>query len=404
MLAGKRILLGIGGGIAAYRAAELARLLIKEGATVRTVMTRSAGEFITPMTMEALTGEAANSELFDLTAEREMGHIQLARWADVLLIAPATADLMAKFTHGVCDNLLTTLFQVCEVPVLMAPAMNVSMWESAATRRNAAMLGEQGIHFVGPEEGELACGESGAGRMSDPQAIVDAVLPLLFDQQLNGQDWVINAGTTWEAWDDVRILSNRASGRLGVLLADAAAVHGARVTLIAGPRAPQSRQQVDRIDVMSASDMLMACQQQAVDADVFVATAAVSDYCFAETLCGKLKRGDHDGGDLTIRLQENADIVAHIGKMQARPKLVIAFAAEAEGHVENGREKMRRKGVDAIFSNDISRMGDERAAGWWLVGDQVEQAEDMDKGQLAAWLVARVRAVQMNKEDKGDGA
>jgi len=396
LFSGKRILLGIGGGIAAYRSAELARLLIKQGAQVRTVMTRSACEFITPMTMEALTGEVAHTDLFDLTTEREMGHIQLARWADVLLVAPATADLMAKFTHGICDNLLTTLFQVCQAPVLLAPAMNVSMWESPATQENLTKLCARGVYFVGPEVGELACGESGPGRMSDPQTIVAALAPLLTGQQLSGQHWVINAGPTWEAWDGVRVLSNRASGRFGVLLADAAAARGARVTLIAGPRVPKNEQQMDRINVTSAQEMLKKCQQRASGADVFVATAAVSDYRFAEAVAGKLKRGgDCDGnGEITVRLAENADIVAHIAAMQARPKLVIAFAAEAEAHVDSARDKMRKKGVDAIFANDISRMGGGEGGGWWLVGDAVEQAERMDKARLAVWLLERIRQMQ----------
>ncbi len=403
MFSGKRILLGIGGGIAAYRSAELARLLIKQGADVRTLMTRSACQFITPMTMEALTGEAAHTDLFDLTAEREMGHIQLARWADALLVAPATADLMAKFAHGVCDNLLTTLFQVCQAPVLLAPAMNVSMWEAPATQRNFTTLSEQGMRFIGPEAGQLACGESGPGRMSEPQAIVAALAPLLIKQDLRGQHWVVNAGPTWEAWDDVRVLSNRASGRFGVLLADAAAARGTRVTLIAGPRVPQNEQQMERINVTSAQDMLQSCQQHARGADVFVATAAVSDYRFAETASGKLKRGN---GEMTVRLAENTDIVAHIAAMQDRPKLVIAFAAEADSHVDSARDKMQKKGADAIFANDISRMGSDEGAGWWLGGDSLEQAEGMNKVQLAAWLLARIKRMQgedMQTKDANEG-
>ncbi|MDQ6987479.1 MAG: bifunctional phosphopantothenoylcysteine decarboxylase/phosphopantothenate--cysteine ligase CoaBC [Mariprofundaceae bacterium] len=403
MFSRKRILLAIGGGIAAYRSAELARLLIKQGAEVRTVMTRSACQFITPMTMEALTGEVAHTDMFDLTAEREMGHIQLARWADVLLVAPATADLIGKFTHGICDNLLTTLFQARRGPVLLAPAMNVAMWQATATQHNMQQLQEQGVHRIGPADGELACGEIGPGRMSEPESIVAALAPLLVEQQLSGQHWVINAGPTWEAWDGVRILSNRASGRFGVLLADAAAVRGARVTLIAGPHAPQNRQPMDRIDVISAHDMLKNCQQSASGADVFVATAAVGDYRFAEHLTGKLKRGD-DNREITVRLVENTDIVAHIAAMQGRPKLVIAFAAEAEAHVGSARGKMLKKGVDAIFTNDISRMGNDEGAGWWLVGDSVEQAECMHKAQLAVWLLTRIRKLQTEDTSEGETA
>ena len=194
VFSGKHILVGIGGGMTVYRVAELTRLFIRQGAVVRCVMTPAACEFVRPMTFEALTGEAVHTELFDLTSEREMGHIQLARWADTLLIAPATADLLAKFSHGICDHLLTTLFQVRETPVLMAPAMNVSMWASAATKKNVTVLQERGVYFVGPEPGRLACGEDGVGRMSEPEAIIEAMRPLLQDQHLRGQRWLINAG------------------------------------------------------------------------------------------------------------------------------------------------------------------------------------------------------------------
>jgi len=400
VFSGKRILLGIGGGIAAYRVAELARLLMKQGAEVRTVMTRSACEFITPMSMEALTGEAVHSDIFDLTAERDMGHIQLARWADVLLVAPATTDLLAKFAHGICDNLLTTLFQARRGPILLAPAMNVAMWQTEATQRNVQALTQRGMHFCGPEAGDLACGEFGLGRLSEPQTLLAALVPLLVEQDLIGQRWLINTGPTWEAWDDVRVLSNRASGRFGVYLADAAAARGAVVTLVAGPRVPESRQQVERVDVISAQEMLSACEKAAADSDVFVATAAVSDYRFSESISGKLKRGN---GEMTVRLIENSDIVAHIAAMQARPKMVVACAAEAESHIEKAHAKMLAKGADAIFANNISRMGDAQGAGWWITErsdthDAVTETGSMDKAQLAAWLVARIRDKQLTEK------
>ena len=329
MLSGKRILLAVSGGIAAYRAAELARLLIKQGAQVRCVMTHGACEFITQLTMEALTGERVYTELFDLTSEREMGHIKLARWADVLVVAPATADIIARFTHGICDNLLSTLFQARRGPVLLAPAMNTTMWEAAATQRNIRLLVEQGIHLTGPEEGDLACGETGFGRMSEPADILAALYPLLMEQSLAGQRWVINAGPTRESWDAVRTLSNRASGGLGALLAEATAMCGAEVQLIAGPGTPQTSESILRHDVETAAEMLQASEQEAPGADVFVATAAVSDYRFAEQASGKLKRG---GGQVTVQLEENADIVAHVAAMQDRPRLVVGFAAESEAH------------------------------------------------------------------------
>jgi len=395
MLAGKRILLGVSGGIAAYRAAELARLLMRSGAEVRCVMTRGACEFITPLTLEALTGEQVHTELFDLTAEREMGHIRLARWADVMIVAPATADILARFASGICDNLLTTLFQARRGPVLLAPAMNSAMWEAPATQRNLGLLKDAGVHVVGPASGDLACGESGPGRMSEPGDILEAVCPLLVEQELAGQHWVINAGPTREAWDDVRTLSNRASGRLGAQLAGAAAMRGARVMLVAGPGTPASASGVERIDVETAADMLQACEAAASGADVFVATAAVSDYRFAEQAAGKLRRG---GGDMTVRLLENTDIVAYIAAMQQRPHRVVAFAAEAAGHLARAHEKMRAKRVDAIFANDISRMGGELGGGWWLAGKSELEAPEMDKAALAAWLVAQVKALQEDDE------
>ena len=394
MLSGKRILLGIGGGIAAYRTAELARMLHRAGAVVRTVMTPAACEFITPMTLEALTGEPVHTRMFDLTAEREMGHIRLARWADVLLVAPATADLLAKFAYGVCDNLLTTLFQVCEAPVLVAPAMNVSMWQAPAVRRNVATLGEQGVHFAGPDAGPLACGEVGPGRMREPEAIVARLEALLSEQSLRGQRWVVNAGPTWEAWDDVRILSNRASGSFGALLADVAAMHGARVTLVAGPRVPACRQEgIRRVDVESADEMRAACCDAAAGADVFVGTAAVGDYRFAETTRGKLKRGEHQG-EIQVRLVQNADIVADIARGSARPALVVALAAEAADHVRHAEEKRRAKGADAIFVNDISSMGGRDGGGWWLDGGEPRESGRMDKAQLARWMIERIREMQ----------
>ncbi|MDQ6965536.1 MAG: bifunctional phosphopantothenoylcysteine decarboxylase/phosphopantothenate--cysteine ligase CoaBC, partial [Mariprofundaceae bacterium] len=359
------VLLAVSGGIAAYRAAELARLLIRQGAEVRCVMTRGACEFITPLTFEALTGQQVHTELFDLTTEREMGHIRLARWADVLVVAPATADIMARFAHGICDNLLSTLFQARRGPVLLAPAMNTVMWEAPATQRNLQLLQQDGVHIVGPAAGDLACGETGAGRMSEPADIVAGMYPLLTEQSLAGQRWVINTGPTREAWDDVRTLSNRASGLLGSLIAGAAAMLGAEVQLIAGPGTPATNNVKQRRDVESAEDMLAACARAAVGADVFIASAAVSDYRFAEPYDGKLKRGAANGGnELTVQLLENADIVAYIAAMESRPEKIVAFAAEATDHVKHARGKLRAKGVDAIFSNDISRMGESYGSGW----------------------------------------
>jgi phosphopantothenoylcysteine decarboxylase/phosphopantothenate--cysteine ligase len=391
MLAGKHILLGIGGGIAVYRVAELARMLVKQGAVVRCVMTPAACRFVTPLTFESLTGEKAYTELFDLTAEREMGHIRLARWADAIVIAPATADLIAKIANGISDHLLTTMLQVREGPVLLAPAMNTSMWQSPATARNLALLREQDMRVIGPEAGQLACGEEGEGRLSEPAAIVAALLPLVSEPTLTGQRWVINAGPTWEPWDDVRFLTNRATGELGLALAEAAAAHGATVQFVAGPTVAASSHAVSRHDVTTAEEMLAVCRTLAEHADVFVATAAVGDFRFVRRLSGKLKRAG--GQTVPVELVPNPDIVAAIAAMEGRPRRVIAFAAEAADHVEHARGKLQAKGVDAIFANDISNMGSMEAGGWWIDQRRAEPMAQIPKSQLAEALIQSIREI-----------
>ncbi len=388
MFDGKRILIGIGGGIAVYRVAELARLLLRRGARVQCVMTRAAQAFVTPLTFEALTGETVYRELFDLTAEREMGHIRLARQADALLIAPATANQLAKYAHGICDDLLSTLVQVREGPLLIAPAMNVSMWQSAATRANVALLQQRGHRFVGPDSGELACGESGPGRLAGPEQIMRALWPLLTEQRLAGQRWLVNAGPTWERWDDVRILTNRAGGRLGVHIAEQAAAKGADVTLVAGPGTPQACATLRRIDVESAAEMLQACEREAGGGDVFIATAAVSDYRIAAPHAGKLKRGHSETHHL--ELAENPDIVARIAAMPERPKQVIAFAAERERHVDHARDKLRRKRVDAVIANDAGQMGGDHGRGWWVDGERTIELAGGDKAAFAAQIIQHI--------------
>jgi len=387
-LSGKRILIGIGGGIAVYRVAELARLLKKSGAQVRCVMTKSAREFVSPLTFEALTGETVHTELFDLTSEREMGHIQLARWADAVIIAPATANLIARFAHGIADDLLSTIMQVCDKPVLLAPAMNSSMWDSAATQHNITTLEQRGLYVVGPEAGELACGESGSGRLSEPRTIMAAMLPLLEIQDLKGQRWVINAGPTAEAWDGVRLLTNRASGKLGVLLADLAVIRGAAVTLIAGPGTPATHPAIQRIDVESAAQMLTACKSAAAEADLFIATAAVSDFRFEQPHQGKLKRNDTAG--MSVKMVANPDIVAEIAAMEHRPKRVIAFAAEATDHITHARIKLAKKGVDAIVANDIANMGSDRASGWWVTETEAVAINSDSKHDFARSIINHI--------------
>ncbi|MDX8398447.1 MAG: bifunctional phosphopantothenoylcysteine decarboxylase/phosphopantothenate--cysteine ligase CoaBC [Mariprofundaceae bacterium] len=393
MFHAKKILLAVGGGIAVYRVAELARLLIKQGASVRCVMTRSACEFVTPLSFEALTGEQVYRDVFDLTLEREMGHIQLARWADVVLVAPATANLLAKLAHGIADDLLTTMMQVCNRPVLLAPAMNTSMWESPATQRNVRTLQDDGMHLIQPACGELACGEQGAGRLADLQDIVDALLPLLLPQHLKGQTWVVNAGPTVESWDAVRTLSNRASGTLGRTIASCAAALGAKVTLVAGPGTAASGPAILRKDVQSGDEMLQACEQAAKHADVFIATAAVSDFRFAEVVAEKIKRGNSTS--MHVELVANPDIVAHIATMQGRPNKVIAFAAETSNHVNFAKQKLLKKGVDAIVANDVANMAKTTASGWWVSKGCEEALEKTSKMQFAQKIINKVMELEL---------
>ena len=388
---GKRILLGVGGGIAVYRAVELMRLLMKQGADVQVVMTKSATEFVTPLTFEALSGNKVHTDLFDLTEQHGMGHIQLVRWADAVVLAPVTSNLLAKMTHGIADDLLTTLMLANEKPVLIAPAMNVSMWQAEATQRNVSNLKKRGYAVVEPVTGELACGEQGAGRLAEPKSIIQALLPLLTEQTLAGQYWVINAGPTLEAWDAVRILTNRASGALGAMLADAAAVCGAKVCLIAGKGTPNTRGDVQRIDVESATEMLDACLQYAQGANVFVGTAAVSDYRFSETQSGKLKR--QGSGTIQVELTENPDIIQTVAAMDKRPSKVIAFAAESENHIQFAKDKLVRKGVDAIVANDVSNMGSNLASGWWVNSQAQEVIDCMPKERFVRQLIRLIHAL-----------
>ncbi len=392
LMSGKHVLIGIGGGIAVYRIAEFARLLIKQGAIVRCVMTRSACEFVTPLTFEALTGEEVHTELFDLTGERTMGHIQLARWADVVVIAPATANLITKLAYGIADDLLTTIMRVNDKPVLIAPAMNHSMWSSSAIQENVEKLKFQDIHFSGPEGGDLACGEKGRGRLSEPETIIERLLPLISNQNLAGQRWVINAGPTWESWDAVRLLTSRATGTLGSCLAKTASAHGADVTLVAGPGTPGTPDTVHRINVESAEEMLAGCREAVTSADLFIASAAVSDFRFSKLITEKLKRGDIE--QLQIELTANPDIVATIAAMEKRPQHIIAFAAESSDHIEHAREKLTRKDVDAVFANDVANMGSTTGGGWWVTTDRIEQIEALPKEKIAEKIIEKIMELQ----------
>ncbi|MCG7601674.1 bifunctional phosphopantothenoylcysteine decarboxylase/phosphopantothenate--cysteine ligase CoaBC [Halomonas sp. McH1-25] len=375
-LAGKRILLGISAGIAAYKSAHLARLLKKAGAEVRVVMTEGAQAFITPLTLQALTGEAVRTSLLDPEAEAGMGHIELARWAEVVLIAPATADLMARLAHGHADDLLTTLCLATEADCLMAPAMNQAMWRHPATQDNVTRLAEYGWQLLGPDAGDQACGDIGPGRMLEPEAIVARLTTqpdtLPFDSPLaDGPDSAtpdddktldalgltitLTAGPTREPLDPVRYLTNHSSGKMGYALADAAARRGARVRLISGPVNLPTPAGVERIDVESASEMHEAARQSITDSDIFIGCAAVADYRAERFSEHKLKKTPGEE-TLMLRLVKNPDIVAAVAAAEPRP-FVVGFAAETRDVEAYARDKLLRKNLDMIVANDVSQAG-----------------------------------------------
>jgi phosphopantothenoylcysteine decarboxylase / phosphopantothenate---cysteine ligase len=354
----KRVLLIVGGGIAAYKALELTRLLRKAGVGVRPILTRGGREFVTPLSLSALAEDRVYDELFSLTDEAEMGHIELSRSADLVVVAPATADLMAKAAAGIADDLATTALLATDKPVLMAPAMNVRMWEHAATRRNLATLKADGVTIVGPDEGAMACGEFGPGRLAEPQVIFEAVMTALgrtAGRPLTGKRVLVTAGPTAEPIDPVRVLTNRSSGKQGYAIAGALARLGAEVTLVSGPTALATPVGVKRVDVETAREML-AASLQALPADAAVCVAAVADWRVDEAFAVKLKKGKD--GPPAIRLVENPDILETLATPgPKRPKLVVGFAAETGDLEAHARAKLARKGCDWIVANDVSQDG-----------------------------------------------
>jgi phosphopantothenoylcysteine decarboxylase/phosphopantothenate--cysteine ligase len=354
----RRVLLIVGGGIAAYKALELTRLLRKAGVAVRPILTAAGAQFVTPLSLSALAEDRVYSELFSLTDEAEMGHIELSRSADLVVVAPATADLMAKAAQGLAGDLATTTLLATDKPVLMAPAMNVRMWEHAATQRNLATLKGDGVSFVGPDEGAMACGEFGAGRMAEPQAIFDAVMAMLEGPRgrpLAGKHVLVTAGPTAEALDPVRLLTNRSSGRQGFAIAAGLAALGARVTLVAGPVSLPTPSGVKRVDVESARDMLAACEA-ALPADAAICVAAVADWRPDEAFGIKLKKGKD--GPPELRLVENPDILATLAAGgPRRPRLVVGFAAETNDVEAHAKAKLARKNCDWIIANDVTEPG-----------------------------------------------
>ncbi len=391
MLTDKRILLIIGGGIAAYKSLELIRLLRGAGASVTPVLTRAGAEFVTPLSVAALAGAPLHQDLFDLTAEAEMGHIQLSRAADLVVVAPATADLMAKMAQGHADDLASTLLMATDKRVLIAPAMNVRMWTHPATQRNLATLKTDGILTVGPDHGDMACGEHGPGRMAEPRAILAAIDTALSDGPLRGKHILVTSGPTHEPIDPVRYIANRSSGQQGSALAEALRDLGARVTFVTGPATTPPPSGVQVVRVETARQMLDATLA-ALPVDAAVFAAAVADWRVKNEAGQKMKK---QAGALPIlEFAENPDILATVSHHALRPPLVVGFAAETETVVAHAQAKRARKGCDWIVANDVSPatgiMGGAENAVHLITAETVENWPRLPKPEVARRLALRI--------------
>ena len=389
---GKHILLIVGGGIAAYKALETIRRLRDAGARVTPVMTRAAAQFVTPLSVSALAGSKVYTDLFDLTAEAEMGHIELSRAADLIVVAPATADLMAKMAGGAADDLASTLLLATDTPVLIAPSMNVRMWDHAATQRNLATLRSDGIGIVGPNEGDMACGEFGPGRMAEPAEIVAAVSASFGEGPLKGRRIVVTSGPTHEPVDPVRYIANRSSGAQGAAIGRALATLGAEVVFVTGPAEVPPPAGVTVMRVETAREMRDAVMS-ALPADAGVFAAAVADWHVVGAGMSKIKKGD--AGVPTFELSENPDILAEVAQLTAdRPDLVVGFAAETDDVIANATAKRTRKGCDWIVANDVSPgtgiMGGTQNAVTVIDGDGAEDWPKMGKDAVAERLARRI--------------
>ncbi|MBL4916020.1 bifunctional phosphopantothenoylcysteine decarboxylase/phosphopantothenate--cysteine ligase CoaBC [Szabonella alba] len=396
MLAGKRVLLILGGGIAAYKGLDLIRRLRERGAAVTPVLTRAGAEFVTPLSVAALAGAPVHQDLFDLTAEAEMGHIQLSRSADLLVVAPATADLMAKLAQGRADDLASTLLLATDTPVLIAPAMNVRMWDHPATQRNLAVIRGDGVSVVGPNEGDMACGEYGPGRMAEPLEIAAAIEARLAamagGRPLQGRHVLVTSGPTHEPIDPVRYIANRSSGAQGTAIAAALRDLGANVTFITGPATMPPPAGVTVIAVETAAQMMTAVTA-ALPADAAVMAAAVADWHVANAGAQKMKK-DGSGRAPALDFAENPDILATVSRAADRPRLVVGFAAETENVIDHASAKRLRKGCDWILANDVSPatgiMGGSENAVTLITADGAEDWPRMGKAEVARRLAARI--------------
>jgi phosphopantothenoylcysteine decarboxylase/phosphopantothenate--cysteine ligase len=389
-LANKRILLGVTGGIAAYKSAELARQLKKAGADVRVVMTAAACEFITPLTLQALSGNPVHTALLDPGAEAAMGHIELARWADAVVVAPATADFLARLAAGIANDLLTTLCLATPATVAVAPAMNQQMFRDSATQANLATLRARGIRVFGPAEGEQACGDVGPGRMIEPADIAAATADLFQSGKLTGLRVVVTAGPTREAIDPVRFISNNSSGKMGFAIAEACIQAGAHVTLVCGPVALTTPDRVRRLDVTKASEMHVAVMSLVTDCDIFIGTAAVADYAPIECADQKIKKSDEE---MIVRLRRNPDIISDVAALPEKP-FVVGFAAETRDVISYARDKLLRKNLDMIVANDVAnaRIGfnSENNAVTVISSDDAHVLAEAGKALIARQIIALV--------------
>ena len=395
------VLLAVSGGIAAVKAPELVRALRKAGLAVRCVTTRNAAHFVAPLALQALSGESVRTDLFDPEQEGKIDHIALADWADAVVVAPATADLLAKMAHGIADDLVSTLLLATRAPVLVAPSMNVNMWRHAATQANVATLRERGVRFVGPDSGWLACGWEGEGRMAEPAAIAGEVERALGAPTLAGETVVVTAGGTREPIDPVRVLANRSSGKMGFEIAAAAARRGAEVVLVAGPTSLATPAGVRRVAVETALEMRAAVHAELARCTVFVAAAAVSDFRPAAPAKQKIKKESlADDAGLTIELVRNPDILAEVCRAPGRAgRTVIGFAAESEDVIAAARRKLERKGCDGIVANDVSRADagfdvDTNAVTFVWPGGDAESLPLLSKREVAERLLDRVEKLR----------
>jgi phosphopantothenoylcysteine decarboxylase/phosphopantothenate--cysteine ligase len=389
-LSNKRIIVGVSGGIAAYKSAELVRRLQDAGAEVRVVMTPGAEEFIRPLTLQALSGHPVHADLLDPEAEAGMGHIELARWADLVLIAPATADFIATMVHGRANSLLNAIYLATPAIVAVAPAMNQGMWSHPATTANIELLSQRQVRILGPDNGVQACGDIGPGRMQQPDMLVEQVVACFASQQLSGKKMVITAGPTREAIDPVRYISNHSSGKMGYALAEAAIEAGAEVTLISGPVNLQPPERCTLIPVISAADMHSATMSACANAEILIASAAVADYRPVTVATQKIKK---HADAMTLEMEKNPDIVSAAAS-EYSDLFVVGFAAETQDVESYARGKLERKNLDAIVANDVSRsdvgFNSDNNEAWWISADTSKAFSIRSKTQLARDIVAAI--------------